>query len=125
MAKILIVDDDKNYRSAIGRMLRKMHHDVVEAENGRDAISSYKKSVIDIVITDILMPEKDGIELIMELKKEFRDVKIIAITGGIAKYNNSVNMLDQAKFLGACRVIEKPFENEELTAAVNEILEGN
>ena len=75
MAKILVVDDDNHYRSALRRLLADSGHDVVEAENGSEAIFLYKKGAIDVVITDLLMPEKDGIELILELKRGYKDAK--------------------------------------------------
>ena len=124
MAKILIVDDDKNYRSSLKRLLADLDYEIIIAENGEEAISRYMESSvsIDVVITDIFMPEKDGLELIMELKKNFQDAKIIAISGGSNKFNISLNLLEQAKRLGADYVIEKPFRNEQLISAVEDIL---
>ncbi|MCK5504364.1 MAG: response regulator [Thermodesulfovibrionia bacterium] len=122
MAKILIVDDDKNYRSSLRRLLTDLDYDVIVAENGDEAISTYTQSPADIVITDIFMPEKDGLEVIIELKKKFQDSKIIAISGGSTKFNVSLNLLEQAKQLGAHTVIEKPFRNEQLVAAIKNII---
>ena len=122
MAKILIVDDDKNYRSSLRRLLTDLDYDVIVAENGDEAISTYTQSPADIVITDIFMPEKDGLEVIIELKKKFQDAKIIAISGGSTKFNVSLNLLEQAKQLGAHTIIDKPFRNEQLISAIKDIM---
>ena len=122
MAKILIVDDDKNYLSSLRRLLTDLDYDVIVAENGDEAIATYTQSPVDVVITDIFMPEKDGLEVIIELKKKFQDSKIIAISGGSTKFNVSLNLLEQAKQLGAHTVIEKPFRNEQLVAAIKNII---
>ncbi len=122
MAKILIVDDDKNYRSSLRRLLIDMDYDVIVAENGVAAIESLHENPADIVITDIFMPDKDGLELIMELKKKFQDAKIIAISGSITQHNVKLSMLEQAKRLGADSIIEKPFQNEKLLSIIKDIL---
>jgi CheY-like chemotaxis protein len=122
MAKILIVDDDKNYRSSLRRLLIDMDYDVIVAENGDEAIDSLQENPADIVITDIFMPDKDGLELIMELKKKFQKAKIIAISGSITQHNVKLSMLEQAKRLGADSIIEKPFQNEKLLSAIKDVL---
>ena len=122
MARILIVDDDKNLRASLRRNLTRLGYEIIEAENGREAISLYLESSVDVVITDILMPEKDGLELIRELKKTFEDAKIIAITGGSNKYNAPLNFLTEAKIFGAQHVFEKPFTTEQLVSAIKELL---
>ncbi len=122
MAKILIVDDDKNYRSSLRRLLLDMDYDVIVAENGDEAIASLQENPADVVITDIFMPDKDGLELIMELKKKFHNAKIIAISGSITQHNVKLSMLEQAKRLGADSIIEKPFQNEKLLSAIKDVL---
>ena len=76
MALILIIDDDDQIRDVIRRMLEPAGHEVVEAVDGADGIRIYRERPADLIITDLIMPKKEGVELIMELKMEFPDVKI-------------------------------------------------
>ena len=122
MAKIIIVDDDKNYRSSLRRLLVDLDYEVIVAENGNEALESLQENPADIVITDIFMPDKDGLELIMELKKKSHTAKIIAISGSITQHNVKMSMLQQAKSLGADSIIKKPFKNEQLLSAIKNIL---
>jgi len=107
MAGILLVEDDTDLRQMLRNALEKRNHTVIEAKDGRDAIKRFKSSLTDIVITDLLMPEQDGIGLIMELRKTRQDIRIIAISGG-GKIGPS-NYLDVARALGADAVFSKPF----------------
>jgi CheY-like chemotaxis protein len=79
--RILVVDDEDQMRTMIRQMLEKSGYEVTEARNGREAICRYRERPSDVVITDLIMPEKEGIETIMEFRHEHPDVKIIAISG--------------------------------------------
>ncbi|MBF0474756.1 MAG: response regulator [Deltaproteobacteria bacterium] len=82
MAKILVVDDDASFRHMLCLSLGKDGHSVVEASDGNMAVKLVGNESVDLVITDIIMPDKEGIELILELKKTNPEIKIIAISGG-------------------------------------------
>ncbi|MDT8400885.1 MAG: response regulator [Bacteroidales bacterium] len=107
MAGILLVEDDNDLRMMLKDALEKRKHIITEASNGREALNKFKSPVTDLVITDLLMPEQDGIGLIMELRKMQPGIKIIAISGG-GKIGPS-NYLNVAKTLGADAVFPKPF----------------
>jgi len=101
-------------------MLESKNHEVVEAQNGKVGLRLYRKNSTDLVVTDILMPDKEGIETIRELRRDFPEVKIIAISGGgrlgLERY------LKLAKKMGAQRTLEKPFNGNELNEVVRELL---
>ena len=121
MAKILVVEDDDQIRTLIKRMLEgENEYDVSEAQNGDEAIKLVRKTEYDLIITDIIMPEKEGIETIKEIRQIYPMIKIIAISGGgrIGPYD----YLDLAKRLGAKKVFEKPFDLKEMLVAVKELL---
>ncbi|MBS0011591.1 MAG: response regulator [Bacteroidales bacterium] len=107
MAAILLVEDNHDLRRMLKDSLEKRQHTVMEASNGREALNKFKASITEVVVTDLLMPEQDGIGLIMELRKIKPDIKIIAISGG-GKIGPS-NYLDVARALGADAVFPKPF----------------
>ncbi len=120
MGRVILVDDDLEVRRVYRIALERAHHEVIDAADGKEALSLLKKSAVDLVVTDILMPEMDGIETIGELKKVAPDLKIIAMSGGGrlgADY-----YLDLAAKLGASRVLSKPIRPVELTTAVSEVL---
>ena len=123
MARIMLVDDDDEFRSAIGTLLRKAGYDVDEAVDGEDAVRLYHETPADLVITDIMMPRKDGLETIMELWRDFPDVRVIAISGGTADVPPEL-CLQYAEVFGAIKTFRKPVRAEELLAAVREQLDG-
>ena len=98
-------------------------HTVIEACNGKQGMERFPGSNVDLVITDIVMPEKEGLEVLMELKKHRTPVKIIAISGG--SRNRNEGYLQAAKLLGASKVLLKPFSNEALLAAIHDLLPGD
>ena len=120
MAVILLIEDDAPVRTIIRRMLEKKGHDVIEASDGDTGIELYSDNPADIVITDIIMPKKEGLETIKDLKRIDPTVKIIAISGG-GKVRGRY-YLDLAIKLGAKRTFEKPFTWKELTDTVAELL---
>lgn len=123
MAGILLVEDDYDLRSMLKSSLEKGKNLIIEASNGREALNKFKSSLIDLVITDLVMPEQDGIGLIMELKKIKPDIKIIAISGG-GKAGPS-NYLSIAETLGANAIFSKPFSVIAFQEKVDQILSEN
>ncbi len=120
MARILLVDDDDTLRKLLSRMLSRTEHELEEARTGFEALDSYRKRPAEVVITDIIMPDKEGLETIRELRKINPEVKIIAMSGGGRV--NATDCLMLARGLGANLTLEKPFSNEELLAAVSSVL---
>ncbi len=120
MARILVIEDDQQLRTLLKRYFQRRGHEVLEAGNGEEGLKIYKKKEADVIITDLIMPVKEGIETIMEFVKEFPHSKIIAISGGGRVAPHSY--LQLAKEIGAKRVFSKPFELEQLFTAVKEIL---
>jgi two-component system response regulator (stage 0 sporulation protein F) len=114
MATVLVMDDDPQIRTLLRVALESAGYVVLEASNGREGISLYRQKPADLVIVDILMPELNGLDTIMELTREFLDVKVIAVSGA----HGSDGMLDKAKLLGARRTFSKPFAIQELLSAV-------
>ena len=122
MAKILIVDDDVGVRTIIVQTLKAAGHQVFSAENGREGIRHFQSIQADLIITDLFMPEHEGLETITELHKNFPHVAILAISGGSVA---STAMLAVALQLGATSTLEKPFDKETLLAAVEKTLGMN
>ena len=120
MARILIIDDEPQIRSMLKLMLERDGYDVIEAPDGVEGIKVYRQNPADLIITDLIMPNKDGIGMIIELKNEFPDVKIIAMSGG--GLNKPDGYLKGAKKLGAACTLTKPIDREEMLKAVKDIL---
>ena len=120
MARILIIDDDEAVLSSLMAMLELDGYDVVGARGGRKGLALFREKTADLVITDIFMPEKEGVEIITELKRGFPEVKIIAISGG--DRTASQDYLPVAEKLGAVRNLRKPFDPPEFLEAVREVL---
>ncbi len=120
MPRILLVDDDDHVRRPVQMNLTRNGHEVVEARNGREAIDIYRRETFDVVITDLIMPEQEGLETIQQLRKHNPKVKIIAVSGGGRLSAN--NYLQLAERLGAQRTLSKPFTTEELVRAISEVL---
>ncbi len=120
MARVLLIDDEELVRIALRKVLETKDHEVVEAENGDSALSWHKSEPFDLIITDIIMPGKEGIETIMELKQENPELPVIAISGGGP--DRHLTYLETAKFFGADHVLTKPFSSEALLHCVNACL---
>ena len=116
MARILVVDDDDTIRMMLSKVLERDAHDVVTAENGLVALRQQKANPSDVIILDIIMPEKEGLETIMELRRDDPGVKIIAISGG-GQLGPS-RYLAMAKAMGAIFAFEKPVPLESLREAI-------
>ena len=121
MAAILVVDDDRDVRDMLQRLLERAHYEVETAEDGRQALRMFQEKTYDVVITDILMPEKDGIETIIEIRRDFPEAKIIAISGGGDIDPNFY--LHLSSQFGVSRTLTKPFEREDLLASVRELMD--
>lgn len=118
MSRILIVEDTRLMRDSMVDVLTELEHEVVTAENGAEAVDMIAAGqIFDLIITDIIMPEMDGIEAIMEVQTMSPETPIIAISGGSARLEKAAG-LDTAKRLGAVAVLEKPFEIDSLLAAI-------
>lgn len=116
MAHILLIDDDDGIRNAASRYLRMLGHEVTEAGDGARALRLAQGSPVDLVITDINMPEMDGIEVILAVTENKPGVPVIAISGG-GRMPKDV-LLASAGLLGAVETLAKPFELSELMQAV-------
>ncbi|MBF0288359.1 MAG: response regulator [SAR324 cluster bacterium] len=121
MARILVIDDDDNYRFYLKEALTKAGYEVVEAQDGKFGLRFYRKQKFDLVITDIFMPETEGMETILTLKKEFPDVKIIAVSGG-GVGGDPDTVLVMAKQMGAEQTLSKPIRVALLLETVAKVL---
>ena len=120
MPGILIVEDDKDLREMLKTSLGKRKYTILEAANGKEAILHFKPAVTDLVITDLIMPDEDGLKVIMKLKEMKPGIKIIAISGG-GKAGPG-NYLNVARALGADAVLPKPFSLIDLLSKIDSIL---
>ena len=118
---ILLVDDDEQFRVMLSEALTGEGFLVREASDGRQGIKHYAERPTDLVITDLVMPEKEGLEMIVEIKLLNSEVKIIAMSGG--GRGSSQNYLKMAKAFGAQLVIAKPFSHREILEAISQVLE--
>ena len=114
MATILVIDDQESLRTVIRIMLERAGHEVMEASNGRLGLAVYREKPADLVITDIFMPEMNGLDLILELTRAFLNVKVIAISGA----PDTENALDAAKLLGVRHTLHKPLSMDALLKTV-------
>jgi DNA-binding response OmpR family regulator len=119
MIRILVVDDDFQMREMLGVILERKGYDVKTASDGKAAMQLQSKKPFDIVITDIIMPEKEGLETISDLRSGYPQLKIIAISGG--GRHRPEGFLELARQLGADRVLAKPFGSWEILGAVREL----
>jgi CheY-like chemotaxis protein len=122
MALILIIDDEPQIRSMLKLMLERDGYDVAEAPDGIEGIRIYRQNPADLIITDLIMPNKDGIGVIIDLKKEFPNVKIIAMSGG--GLNKPEGYLKGAKKLGAACTLTKPIDRGEMLRAIKDVLKS-
>jgi len=118
MARILIVDDEEMDRVLLAEILRQAGHEPLFASNGQAALRLWRKSAIDLVVTDIVMPELNGLELLKSLREEDPWVRVIAISGITAK------KLNQAARAGALAILTKPVDPDELLLEISRALAG-
>lgn len=120
MTRILVIDDDPNIRQMVCRMLEREGYEVEAASNGKEGVDKYRSCPADLVITDIIMPEQEGIETIRLLRTDFPECRIIAMSGG-GRIGPS-DYLTMAKLLGATVSISKPFDRAQLLESVKKAL---
>jgi DNA-binding response OmpR family regulator len=122
MARVLVIDDVEELREVLREALRADGHDVVVAAEGGEGLALHRRDPVDVVITDIFMPGQEGIETILELRRCFPGVKVIAMSGGGTL--GSLDYLQAAEQLGADRALMKPFRYDAMLAAVRELVAG-
>lgn len=122
MARVLVIDDDAHMRRSLRRLLETAGHVVAEAGNGDQGLALFASEPIDLVVTDILMPDKEGIETIRELRQRAA-VPILAISGASAGFGE-LDVLGFAQRLGADDALAKPFRARELLDKVASMLRG-
>ena len=122
MARILVIDDDEAFRPMVRQMLEHAGYEVLEAANGKQGLKIYEAETPDLVITDLIMPEFEGMETIMALLKDNPDAPVIAMSGG-GRFT-AIDVLSSARKFGAQQTLAKPFKRAELLAAVEQVLQG-
>jgi CheY-like chemotaxis protein len=123
MANILLIDDNPELRDILRKHLETHGHRVTAARNGDEGLALLAGSGFDIVLTDILMPQRDGVEVLREAKRRWPDLPVIAISGG--GWIGATELLGMAERLGADKVLQKPVRRDDLIAAVDAALQAN
>jgi|SRR6516162_3012606 two-component system nitrogen regulation response regulator GlnG len=116
MARILIIDDDPDIRDFLEHTLNSAGHQTLSAIGGREGLTQFLRNPSDLVITDLFMPELDGLEIIAGLRTRFPELPIIAMTG------HTPDLLSVARKMGSNEILPKPFSSDELLAAVQKVL---
>ena len=124
MARILLIEDDDSIRTMLAEHLALAGHTVIEAGDGREGLARFRQVGADLVITDIVMPEKEGFAVLMELRTAQPPVKIIAISGG-GESGSGADYLATATLMRAAKVLLKPFRTSALLVAINDLLPGD
>lgn len=120
MPTILIIEDAKDIRFLLAHLLDSAGYRVLQADDGEDGLRSWHQEHPDLVITDLIMPGTDGLEVIREIRLVDNTAKIVAMTGAV--YRGSVNLLDEAVRLGAVATLQKPFNINQVLRLVKELL---
>ena len=120
MSRILIIDDDPDIRRLLKGALERSHHEILEAANGIEGMRQWREGNPDLVITDLVMPKKDGLDTLFEMVSLDPRVKVIAMTGG--NWREAVDRLHDARLFGAVRTVAKPFTLSEMLRVVGEVL---
>src|SRR3954466_16310145 len=116
MARILIVDDDDDFREMLRMAATALGHDVSAARDGNEALRLCACESPDLVLTDLVMPEREGLKMIQVLRRDWPQLKIIAMSSGARM--NARDLLKVAKLMGAREVLTKPFSIQELTLVI-------
>lgn len=120
MQNILVIDDDKLMCLALAKILISAGYNVVQAGDGEEGLRLYRTQDFDLVITDLIMPDKEGIQIIRELRKENSQIRIIAMSAG--GRGGATDYLKWARLMGAKQCLSKPIKREDLLAAVQSVL---
>lgn len=119
MAAILVIDDSELLRKYLREALSALHHEVFEAENGSVGLAVLEQRPVDLVLCDLFMPEKEGLETIREIQQRFKEIPVIAMSGGAP---NLTDFLPLAKRLGAIATLQKPIDTPQLQNLIATIL---
>lgn len=122
MSRILIIDDDQDILNILQPVLEDYNYEVFATTSAPDGLKTLSEQSIDIVVTDILMPDLDGIEVIQALKSEYPEVKIIAMSGGGSDRKKFQEYLPIAKRLGADEIIPKPIDLNLLLKTIQDLI---
>ncbi|MDR3557502.1 MAG: response regulator transcription factor [Syntrophobacteraceae bacterium] len=122
MPRVLVIDDDEQFLNLMKTALSRNKFEVIVAHNGKQGIKMCENTPVDLVITDLIMPEMEGLEVIMELKQKVPNLKILAVSGG--GRNDPASYLDLATALGAKCALTKPFSMETLLKTVKQLISG-
>lgn len=117
---ILVVDDEPELREVIMRVLEDVGHKVTLAENGNEASKALARGAFDLVLTDVIMPDRDGMQVITELRRKYPQVRVVAMSGG--GHVPRDQYLKIAKGLGAHAALEKPFSTQELLGVIEQVM---
>ena len=120
MATILVVDDDDDLRPLLVGVLQAAGYQTLEASNGVLGLRLLRQQKVDLLVTDLVMPEKEGLELIMDVRAQFPGLRVVAISGGV--WSSKQSFLPVAKKLGADRAMSKPFTIEQFLTTIEEVL---
>jgi two-component system chemotaxis response regulator CheY len=116
---VLVITDDEAHRQVLRGVLRRLGCTVLTAVNGRCGVDLYRSAHPDVVLTELLMPDQDGIETLLAVRRERSTAKVIIMS---AYHPRFYNLLQQCKHLGACAVLRKPFSADDLAAAIHQCL---
>ncbi len=125
MARILVIDDDSQCRDMLKELLSYNGHEVITASDGDLGLKTFYAEKFDLLICDLIMPKKDGMEVIKEIRKKDPNIKILAISGGDESFPASSYLNASQKLLGANYILDKPFTNDEFIKSVNELVDSN
>ncbi len=120
MMRILLIEDDEDFRGVLRTALEIKGFEVAQAGDGEEGIRVFRHQGADLVLCDLFMPQKDGLEMIRELRRNFPGVKIIAMSGG--GFEGKMNLLSVAKLMGADALLQKPFDQPTLLTTVEQVL---
>jgi YesN/AraC family two-component response regulator len=121
MARILVVEDEELMRDMLAELFKDQGHNTATASNGIEALKAIEEDNFDLIVTDIVMPEKDGLSVILQTKRDNKNIKVIAISGGDKTFSGK-SYLKIARNIGVERTIDKPFKREKVLQAVEEVL---
>ena len=120
MAQILVIDDDNDFRTILCATLEDAGHEVSEAQDGREGLDCFRSNPVDLVMTDLIMPEPEGVETILKLRQENPEIRIIAMSGG--GRSDATEFLNYADKFGATGRLQKPFSRDHLLVTIDKVL---